>query len=348
MKSRRYALAIAIAVLVVAVLVPIAGANWRSRGTIVGQAANLGGKAGITVASVNGVPISLRAVEATRASLQVSGSPEGGSREAYTKALTHQLRETVLSQEALRRGLSVGDEEARSYLSRLRVQAEQSVEARQFLADQGKALGVSGKDYDALLLQTVKQGLLNGKLLEQLGREAPVPTEAQINVYLARQPGPNALILIPLHLNKSQKPGQVYKELQHLRVSEKPQHFMTTFDEYVRKLGARKPTEFVHQTFRFTAVEELPVYARDAAGRPEGSLVLTSHRDGAATVSLVLKSSSTSAKEARASARQLLSEEQRAGYIEEVTDRLMDGATIRLYTDRLPPEARALTVESLR
>lgn len=347
MRQTKLALAVVV-VLVLATLLPVGAANRDSLGELIGRAASIGGGDATAVATVNGEAISVRAVEVTRAAMQGTGSVPSGLREAYQEALKYQIREVALSQEARRRGISVGSEEARAFLAQTKADAERSPQAKRFLEEQRKAMGLSSEAYDEVLLRTIRLGLLNSKLLAEVSQEAPKPTRAQVDVYLARQPGPNTLTLIPIHLAKDQEAEQVYKRLKDLQTTQPPRQFEVTFDSYALRLGQRRAGEFTHKTFRFASIDELPDYARSAVNRPSGSAVLTERADGTATISLVLLSRSVGVKEAQASARRILTEEIKASYAQKLTEELLARSSIVLHKEVLPAGARTLTADSLR
>jgi hypothetical protein len=346
---RRLALYIVTGIFAIIALGAVAvGADKASLGTLVGRAAKSSMAEDAVVATVNGETVKLSAVEATRAALQSASTTGDSTSSGYAEALRYQVREIVLSQEARRRGISISNSEAEAFLNRTMAQAKTVPEARRFLEDQREALGLSVSEYHERLLQTTKLGLLNGTLLRVLSNQAPRPTEEQIDSYLDRQPGPNTAILIPIRLDATQSPGEVYKTLVRLQGEQERDRFTTTFDAYARHLQHRGASGVLHQTFRFSRVEELPDYARDAALAPEESVTLTKRSDGSGIISLALKSEFITPEETRETARATLREQMTARYTEAITTKLVNRADIELHVDRLPADAQTLTVESLR
>lgn len=296
----------------------------------------LDGEGEVVVATVNDEPVTWHELESTKNLMQL-GNPAMSDDEAYQTAFDKLVRTKVQYQEAIQRGYSAGEQEAWRLLRETKAMVEQSPEAQQMLQDRAQAMGLTSEELDRQLVEEYKQFIPIGKLTRAISAEAPRPTEEEIDVYLARQPGPNALVLIPIHFDDVETAHQVYEELQALRDIQDSEQFVTTFDGYARRLGNRGEFEFVHETFQFASEDELPDYAQDAVGKPEGSLTLFERADGTSVIYLVLKSSRVGVAEAREQARQHLTEEKRAAYVEEYVDTLVSQADVRIFYDRLPP-----------
>lgn len=235
----------------------------------------------------------------------------------------------------------MSEQEARAYLAQIKATAEQSPELAQMLEDEAKAFGVDSRQFEEQMVVAYREGLLIDKLYQALSDESPLPSEEEVDVYLAKQPGPNAIVLIPIEFQDVAMARLTYAELQSLAATLPAEQFTTTFDGYARRLGNRGPGEFVHQKFRFAdKTNELPDYARDALNKPEGVKGLFERVDGTAVVYLVLKSVAVSAEEARAAARAQLIQERRMAYADELERRLVSQAKVRIFKDKLPPAAQ--------
>jgi len=247
----------------------------------------------------------------------------------------------VLIQEARRRGLTVSEQEARAYLVQIKASAEQSPELAQMLQDEANAFDMSSQQFEERMVAAYREGLLIDKLYQALSDETPLPSEEEVDVYLAKQPGPNAIVLIPIDFRDVAAARSTYAELQSLAATQLPEQFTTTFDGYARRLGNRGPGEFVHQKFRFAdKANELPDYARDALDKPEGVMGLFERTDGTAVVYLVLKSVAVSAEEVQVSARAQLIEERRMAYADELERQLVSQAEVHIFKDKLPRAAQ--------
>lgn len=337
--SYRVTAAVALGVVLLLGIGLIARVQGISLGTILGMAARPFNGAETVIATVNGDPITLHALERTKTALQATGTARDES-EAYRQAMEHLVRETVLVQEARHRGFVVAEEEARAYWEQVKATAAQSPELARLLEEEAKASGLDERAFADLMVATYQEGLLIERLYQALAEEAPPPSTEEVDLYLAKQPGPHALVLIPIAFRDRATAQATFAELQTLATTRSPDELATLFDGYARRWGAYGPGEFVHQTFRFAHADELPDYARDALSKPEGSIGLFERADGSGVVYLVLKSAVSAAEEARALAAAQLSEERRMAHIENVTKQLVDQAKVRIFTDRLPLAAR--------
>jgi hypothetical protein len=312
-----------------------------SLGAILGAASGATKGDDITIATVNGEAVSLKSLERIKTVMQATSPTPLDDAEAYRKAMDHIVRNRVLIQEARRRGLTVSEQEARDYLAQIKAAAEQSPELAQMLKDQAKALGLDDHQFEERMVAAYREGLLLDKLYKALGEEAPAPSEEEVDIYLARQPGLNVLVLIPIPFADTEAAQAVYEELQSLAATQDRNQFTTTFDSYARRLGNRGPKEFVHETFRFADEEELPDYARDALDKPEGALGMLERSDGTAVIYLVLKSQAVSAAEARELARAHLAEEKRRAYVGAIEQQLVSQADVHIIKENLPPQAQS-------
>jgi len=339
--SRLCVVGILVAVLLVGVGLAVQ-ASAGSFGRVLGIASRpiKGGKS--VIATINGEPLDLQALERTRTVLQANSQVPLNSVEAYKQAFDQLVRNRVLIQEARRRGLKVTEQEARDYLAQIQATAKQSPELAQMLEDEARAFGGDEHQFKEQMVAAYHEGLLIQKLYEALNAEAPLPSDEEVDIYLTRQPGPNAIVLIPIMFQDSAIARSTYAELQSLASSQSPDQFTTTFDGYARRLGKRQPGEFVHQTFRFAdETTELPDYAQAALESPEGSIGLFERADGTAVVYLVLKSVATSAEKARAAAKAELVQERQRTYADEVERRLVNQAKVHIFQNRLPQVAQA-------
>ena len=342
---RRLIASVALAVVLLVSIGLVAQVQGVSMGYILGAASRQIKGGGAVVATINGEPVSLQTLERTKAALQASSQTPLDDSEAYRQAMDQIIRNRVLIQEARRRGLTVSEQEARDYLAEIKATAEQSPELAQMLRDEAKALGLDNRQFEEQMVAAYREGLLIDKLYKALEDETPPPSEEEIDVYLAQQPGPNAIVLIPIEFQDVAAARSTYAELQALAATQPAEQFTTTFDGYARRLGDRGMGEFVHQKFRFADANELPDYARDALDRPEGAMGLFERADGTAIVYLVLKSVAVSAEEARSAVRAHLVQEKRMAYAYELEGRLVNQADVRIFKDRLPSAARAALVD---
>jgi len=336
---RKLIISIVISLLVLAVFV-----GWVqgiSLGAILGAASRTTKGDDITIATVNGEPVSLHFLERVKTVMQATSPTPLDDAEAYRKAMDYIIRNRVLIQEARRRSLTVSEQEARDYWGQIKATAEQLPELAQELKDEAEALGLNEHQFEERMVAAYREGLLLDKLYKALGEEAPAPSEEEIDIYLARQPGPNALVLIPILFTDATAARATYEELRSLAAIQDPDQFTTTFDGYARRLGKRGPTEFIHETFRFADEKELPDYAQDALDKPEGALGMIERSDGTAVVYLVLKSQAVSAAEARELARAHLAEEKRRAYVGAIEQQLVSQADVHIIRENLPPQAQS-------
>lgn len=204
-------------------------------------------KGGDTViATINGEPVSLHVLERTKTALQATSQTSLDDSEAYRQAMDQIVHNAVLIQEARRRGLTVSEQEARDYLAEIKASAEQSPELAQMLRDEAQAFGVDRRQFEEQMVVAYREGLLIDKLYQALSDEMPPPSEEEVDVYLAKQPGPNAIVLIPIEFQDVAMARSTYAELQSLAATQSAEQFTTTFDGYARRLGNRGPGEFVH------------------------------------------------------------------------------------------------------
>lgn len=169
-----------------------------SLGAILGAASRTTKGADITIATVNGEPVSLQALERIKTVMQATSPTPLDDDEAYRKAMDHIVADRVLVQEARQRGLTVSEQEARDYLAQIKATVEQAPELAQMLKDEAKALSLDNRQFEDKMVAAYREGLLLDKLYKALSNEAPAPSEEEIDIYLAQQPGPNALVLIPI------------------------------------------------------------------------------------------------------------------------------------------------------
>jgi hypothetical protein len=80
-----------------------------------------------------------------------------------------------------------------------------------------EASGLSADEFDAQEVRAFPKVLLVNKLLQSPKQEAPAPGEEEIDLYLARQPGPNFLLLIPIEFQDIQVARTTMSELQNLK-----------------------------------------------------------------------------------------------------------------------------------
>jgi hypothetical protein len=337
-----YLLALVVVLALLAVIGFGAGASGVSLGQLAGVASRLSADGATVVANVNGEGITLAALERTKAVLQATAAEQLADAEAYTQALDRLIQDKTLVQEARRRGLDVTEAEAQAYWAQVQVDAKQSPELAQFLADEAAALGVDGATFAARMVATYQEALLVGKLYDQISAEAPAPTTEAVDLFLAQRPGPNAIVLIPIQFTDLAAAQSTYAELQTLAQAQNADQFTTTFDAYARRLGNHSLNEFVHERHHYAdADRELPGYVRDALDKPEGAMGLYASPDGSATIYLVLKSVHMSQAEARAAAQGELTEENRLAYSRQLEQSLVDQAAVEVFQERLPAAARA-------
>lgn len=318
------------------------GAQGISLGQIVGTASRPLAGGETTVATVNGEGVTLFALERTKAVLQAAATQPLDDAQAYAQALERLIQDKALVQEARRRGLDVTEAEAQDYWAQVRADAQQSPELAQFLAEEASALGVDEAAFAAAMVATYREALLVGKLYDQIGAEAPAPSHAAVDLFLAERPGPNAIVLIPIQFPDVAAAQSTYSELLTLAQTQDVDQFTTTFDGFARRLGNRSLNEFVHERYHYTdADRELPGYVRDALDKPEGGMGLFASPKGQATIYLVLKSVRMSQEEARAAAQAELAQENRMAYGRQLEQNLVDQATVEVFRERLPAAARA-------
>lgn len=319
-------------------------ANGGSLGQIVGTASRPLAGGDTVVATVNGEGITLATLERTKTVLQATAAQSLGDAEAYAQALDRLIQDKALVREARRRGLSVSEDEAQAYWAQVQADAKQSPELAQHLRDEAAAMGVDDATFTARMVAAYREGLLLDKLYVQLSNEAPAPSLADVDLLLAERPGPNAIVLIPIHLADLATAQGVFSELQALAQAQDVDQFTTTFDGYARRLGHRSANEFVHERFHYTEADrELPAYARDALDKAEGAIGLYAEPNGPATIYLVLKSVHMSQEETRAAAQAELAQEYRMAYSRQLEQSVVDQAVTEFFHDRLPAAARAAT-----
>lgn len=342
-KTRSSVLLALVAVLALLAVVGFgASASGVSLGQIVGVAGRSPAHGDTIVARVNGEGITLAALERTKSVLQATVAEPLADAEAYTQALQRLIQDKTLVQEARRRGLTVTQAEAEAYWAQVQADAQQSPELAQFLADEAVALGVDEVTFAGRMVTTYREALLVGKLYDQISAEAPAPSTAAVDLFLAQRPGPNAIVLIPIQFADLATAQATHAELQKLAQAQNADQFTTTFDGYARRLGHHSPTEFVHERYHYAdAGRELPGYVRDALDKPEGAMGLYASPDGTATIYLVLKSVRMSQSEARAAAEAELLQENRMAYSRQFEQSLVDRATVEMFQERLPAAARA-------
>lgn len=303
------------------------------------------------VMTINGKPVRLEAIELARGMRQLFSETPLSDAEAYRQTLDQFARDAVLSQEARRRGLSVSEQETREYWEQIQADMAAAPEPKRaemlkVLQTQQETLGLTEAEAEERVLQAYQEGLLIGKLYQALEREAPLPTEEEIDLYLARQPSPNVLILIPIEFTDVESARATYHELQGLAATMPQQEFETTFVRYAYRLGDYEESQPVHQTFHFATPEELPDFARDAVGKAEDSMGIFERSDGTAVIYLVLKSVTVPTAGLREAVRMSLAREKQQQYVRSVEDELLKQADIRVYLQRLPPAAREVIPET--
>lgn len=340
LNSRPFRIFLAVASLILISSFVLTTARGVSIGELIGSAIPDPIKPQVVVARVNGEAISLATIEMTRLAFQAMSKPPLSTREAYKKALEHQIRETVLRQEARRRGIQVTDQEAKAAWEQNNTLLQQSPEAQKLNEEMARGAGLTRDEFQARQIQTIKEGLLAGKLLEELARQAPEPTTAEINTYLAKQPKPNALIAIPIEFGNQAEAENLYNELLRIKQSQSLDQFTTTFDQYARQIGKKGPSEFVHESFSYTDASELSDFAKDALGKQEGDLGLYRRPDGSAVVYLVLKNVVSDLQSVSEGAIELLKLEKQNNYVQGQVDKWINAAQIQIFNDRLPSEAR--------
>lgn len=328
--------------LVLLVVAGIATGVWgTSLGQIVGVASRPLANGDTIVASVDGEDITLGALERMKAVLQATATQPLDDVQVYAQALDRLIQDKTLVQDARRRGLSVTEAEAEAYWAQVRADAQQSPELAQFLVDEAAALGVDDNTFSAKMVETYREALLIGKLYDQISAEVPAPSTADVDLFLAERPGPNAIVLIPIQFPDLATAQSTYSELLKLAQAQNTDQFTTTFDGYARRLGNHRANEFVHERYHYAdADRELPGYVRDALDKPEGAMGLYASPDGSATIYLVLKSVRMSQEEARAAAAAELAQENRITYSRQVEQNLVNQATVDIFEERLPAAAR--------
>ncbi len=266
--------------------------------------------------------------------------PSISEREAYQLALENIIRNTVLIQEAKRLGLTVSKEEALQYWHQIQSQAKESPELQATIEEFKRQTNEDD------LVNGYRQALLVQKLYEQLGQEAPKPTESEIDRYLALDPGQNTLTLIPIFFDDATQAQKVFDELQALSKTRSEDDFIELFDEKARELNNLSEDSYVHQTFEFTDPKELPDYAQDALSKPENEPVLFVQPNGKAVIYLVLMADVHDPADLRELARQTLMEEKQQQYIDSVEQNLVKQAQISLVRKNLPDAAQDITLFS--
>lgn len=292
------------------------------------------------IATINGEAVTWRELERVKVAIRATASSPLPEEEAYHQALAYLLRNRVLLQEARRRGLTVTDQEAESCWAQMKEQARQMPALAQMHAEQQAALGLDDQAYEAKMIAVCGEGLLLTKLDEALASEAPQPTEAEIDAYLAQFPGLNRIELIPIFFPGMESAANTYQELKALATTTSPEAFTSTFDEYARRLGQRGPEERIVEGFSFKDESVLPDYVQDALKKPIGAMGLYQRADGSAVIYLVLHMERITDEEVRTLARKELANEKRRTYQEQIERQLLRQAQIEFYQDRLPPEAR--------
>lgn len=336
-----YLIALALAL----VLLVVAGVSTGVLGTSLGQIAGVASRpladGDTIVATVNGQGITLAALERTKAVLQATADQSLDDAHAYAQALDRLIQDKTLVQEARQRGLSISEAEAQAYWAQVQADAGQSPELAQFLKDEANALGLDDATFAAKMVATYQEALLLGKLYDLFSAEAPAPSIAAVDLFLAKRPGPNAIVLIPIQFPDLDTARSTYAELEALAQAQTADQFTATFDRYARRIGNHSLNEFVHERYHYTdADRELPGYVRDALDKPEGAMGFYASPEGSGTVYLVLKSVQMSQEEARAAAAAELTQENRMAYSRQLEQSLVNQATVEIFKDRLPAAAR--------
>lgn len=345
MKKRSRPLKIGVGLLALLALLASAvalNARDRSIGDLL-RSASQSAKGGDTVvASVNGEPVLLQELEQTRIILQNSSDIAMFTEvDAYQKAMETLFRNRVLVQEARRRGLTVSEAEAQTYLAQIKQQAAESPELAQLLADFIAADGGDPVAYEKKAIAAYREGLLMQKLDQALAQEITPPTETEIDDYLARQPGSNLLILIPLKFTDAEAARKIYAELQSLAAAQGSDAFSTTFADYALRLNNYAAGDAPHQTFQYATPAELPDYAQAAMGSAQGQMGLFTRPDGTVVIYLVLQAQKMTQEEMRASASALLMEQRQRDYVSKVEQELLGKARIKFYPKSLPKNVRS-------
>lgn len=292
---------------------------------------------GKPVVYVNGEPISRQSLEQAKFII-TQNVPSIGEKEAYQQALESIIRNTVLIQEAKKRGITVSKEEALQYWEQIQSQAKESPELQSTIEE------FKRQTDEGDVVNGYRQALLVQKLDEKLSQEAPKPTESEVDLYLARNPGQNTLALIPIFFDDSTQAKKIFGEIQASSRTESKDTFIETFDEKARELNGLTADSYVHQTFAFTDPKELPDYAQDALSKPENQPFLFMQPDGKAVIYVVLMSDVYELTEIREMARQTLMEEKQQQYIDRIEQELIRKAQITLVQRNLPDAAKDVTL----
>lgn len=303
----------------------------------------------VTVATVNGEPITFRALERITKVYQANFSGLQES-EAYRRGIDVLVRHKVLLQEARRRGVRVTAREAREYLSSTSELLKQSPEMAHVMEDQQRAMGLSSGQFERELVKATQETLTIERLLASFEAEVPFPAEEDIQAFSAERP--SAIVLIPIEFSDVDIARAVFEDFRSLAVEVSPDElaaaFLTAAFDARARAGIDQPLEEgVHQTFYFTDVNEIPDYARDATKHGENHIGLLERKDGSAVAYLVLKWVDAASDEALAEAGEMLQQEQRQSHALDLERRLIEEADIQFFESALPEAAREALADKM-
>ncbi|MFN8490066.1 MAG: SurA N-terminal domain-containing protein [Caldilineaceae bacterium] len=299
---------------------------------------NLGSKAVTIVATVNGEAITLGALETTRVVMQMNAANQSASKaKEYQEALDYQIRETLLRQEAKRRGITVDEAQVKTLQQQMKESIVKLPETQQFIDAQINTLGISREQYEQLALTTFREGLLGQQVLDMMKKEAPQPSDASIAEFL-RKHLTHSLTLMTIRFTDGNDAKKLHQELITSPQASSSEQLENEFASYTEKLGEKRTDGSLHETFEFQTKNELPDYAQDALDKPEKSMNLYQRSDGIAILYFVLAADTNPIAFARIQEdlRQAFLEEKQDEYVEGYLQRIRNSADVHIFSENIP------------
>lgn len=293
----------------------------------------------VTVASVNGQPVSIQSLELTKAAIQTN-QPQIGTTQAYQQAMQAIVRQDALVMEARRRGFTVSKEEAMRYWQQAQAQVKDSPEVQAVLKAQQEAYPGPEEEEEAKIIAAYQDMLAVGEMNRALADGVAPPSDAEVAQTLAEQPIPNRLVLIPVEFPSWTKAQEALDELQGLLTTQGSRVMEETLTGFAEAQLHIAPGQPLHKEFDYHDRGELPDYGQAALELPENSLGVYQRADGTGVVYLVLQSVTVNPTEAFQQVREQLWQQSRDRYLADFTAGIVAQARVDYVAENMPPEAQ--------